>query len=94
MFRRIAAIAILCAGPASAALPPQYQRAAELQAALQAALPKLGIRPVDAVEYVGADLYQVRAGHCTLEVRIVTRPDAPAIPGPRQFTAVAGEPSC
>lgn len=91
---RMAAVAALCAGPALAALPPQYQRAAEFQAALQAALPKLGIRPVDAVEYAGADLYRVRAGSCVVEVRIVTRPDAPAIPGPRQFTAVAGEPSC
>lgn len=84
------------ASPAAAALPPGAQRAAELRAVIDAALPVFDIVPIDAVTYGEPDLYAVTSGDCTLEVRIVDIPtrQAPGFVGPRMFTAIAGEPVC
>ena len=68
--------AMLTAAPASAALPPNYQRLAELRAVL--ALPEVGrafgLEPIDRIEYVARDLYRLSAGRCHLDVRIVDLP--------------------
>lgn len=83
--------------PALAALPPQYQRRAELTAVLDVATETLGIgKIIDAIEYVGPDAYSVRSGTCALTVRIVDAPKelAPGRVGPREFTAVPDPLAC
>lgn len=72
--------------PAAAALPPQYQRLAELRAVLGLAeVAALGT--VDRIEYAGPDLYRVTAGRCRLEVRIVDLPTPRSVVGARRFEA-------
>lgn len=92
---------LLCLSPVLAALPPQFQRAAELQAIISSeVVDLLGQRGqfVDAIEYVGPDLYRVSGGNCVVFVRIVDVPqadtgEAPMV-GPRQFTLDIQEPVC
>ena len=92
---QVVALALLASGgAASAALPPQYQRANELAAVVEAATRALDA-PVDAVEYVSPDLYRARAGACAQEVSVVDEPatDHPSA-GPRRFETRVGEPAC
>jgi hypothetical protein len=80
-----------------AALAPNYQRLAELQAVLahSAVIGAFPVgQPIDKVEYKGPDLYRVTAGSCHLDVRIVSRPNVSGMVGPRQFTVEPGKPSC
>lgn len=96
--RLVLAIGLICLSlPAAAALPPKYQRARELGAVVEAAAARLP-EPVEAVEWVEPDLYRVKAGGCTLEVRIADTPPPsgrpPGFVGPRQFEAKAGVPQC
>lgn len=81
---------------AQAALPPYFARQAELQSILASGevQERLQDQEIDAIERVGADLYQVRAGECLLEVRIVDDPSAEPIPGPRAFLLEVGEAVC
>jgi hypothetical protein len=100
--RRLASATLAClvalvpALPAAAALPPEYQRLAELEAILQS--PDVSSRlmeaPIDAIERVGEDVYSVRAAECTLEVRIVDDPSAEPMPGPREFLLEVGDAVC
>lgn len=91
-----ACAAMLVATPAGAALPPNYQRLAELRAVL--ALPAVGtafgLEPIDRIVYAGPDLYRVSAGRCHLDVRIVGLPTPRNVVGPRRFEARAGRPVC
>jgi hypothetical protein len=83
--------------PALAALPPQYQRRAELTAVLDVATDTLGIgNIIDAIERTEPDVYSVRAGTCTLTVRIVDTPKKrePGWVGPREFQAVPDPLNC
>jgi hypothetical protein len=83
--------------PAMAALPPQYQRRAELTAVLNVATETFGIgHIIDAIERTGPDVYAVRSGTCTLTVRIVNAPKehAPGWVGPREFEAVPDPLAC
>ncbi|KKB08356.1 hypothetical protein VE26_15315 [Devosia chinhatensis] len=87
----------LASVPALAALPPHYQRQAEFVAVIEAATEALGIaHPVEAVLLVETDHYEVKAGPCTLSVRIVdtARAEDPPIVGPRQFEARPESPVC
>ena len=92
--------AILFAVPALAALPPQYQRAAEFKAIadsaeIPAAFPEG--KPIDRVEFVSHDLYRVTAANCSLEVKIVDKPvseDTPPMVGPRRFELSIGKVEC
>lgn len=93
------AAAALAAGalPAAAALPPNYQRLAELRAVL--ALPDVAtlggtMQPIDRIEHAGPDLYRVTAGRCRLDVRIVDLPTPRNVVGARRFEARPGRPSC
>lgn len=80
-------------GPASAALPPQYQRAAELTAVIQVG--SNAMDEIDRVEYLSPDLYRVTSGRCHMDVRIVSsKSKGEVVPGPRQFTAEPGEVIC
>jgi hypothetical protein len=89
-------VALLPALPAAAALPPQYQRLAELSEIMNN--PDVSSRlmdaPIDAIERIGEDIYSVRAGECTLEVRIVDDPSAEPMPGPREFLLEVGDAVC
>ena len=88
--------AALAAMPAQAALPPNYQRLAELRAVLE--LPAVGsafgIEPIDRIDYAAADLYRLSAGRCTLDVRIVGLPMPRGMVGARRFEARAGRRVC
>ncbi|RWQ67810.1 hypothetical protein [Mesorhizobium sp.] len=92
-------LAILLIGTiaASAALPPHWQRKAEIQAivdsgAVAGVLESRG--PIDAVERVGNDHYRVRAGGCALDVLIVDDASAAVMLGPRKFLLKLGELVC
>jgi len=101
-FRRVAfGLIALCGvalpvAPAAAALPPNYQRIAELRAVLQ--LPAVGsafgMAPIERIEHVGPDLYRVSAGRCHLDVRIVDLPTPRNVVGGRRFEARAGRRVC
>ena len=83
--------------PALAALPPQYQRRAELTAVLNVATEIFGIgHIIDAIERTGHDAYTVRSGSCTLTVRILDTPKKrePGWVGPREFEAVPDPLTC
>jgi hypothetical protein len=83
--------------PALAALPPHYQRQAELNAVVTVATDVLGIgNLIDAVELTEPDVFSVRSGECTLIVRIVDTPGKhePGWVGPREFTAVPAPLAC
>lgn len=88
---------LLGAAAAQAALPPKYQRLRELQAilgtpAVVEAFP--GSEQIEEVRAIGPDLYRVRSQRCTLDVRIVNDPSAPAMPGPRKFLVKPGKIAC
>lgn len=88
--------AILAATPAAAALPPNYQRLAELRAVLD--LPAVGsafgLEPIGRIDYVAADLYRLSAGRCHLDVRIIGLPMPRNMVGGRRFEARAGRRVC
>jgi hypothetical protein len=93
----VTAVVLGLAVPASASLPPIYQRTAELRAVVDA-LDGSGwldlIGEVVAIEYVGVDRYEVRGAECWLIASIVSLPQEEDIAGPRQFLVEVGEPEC
>jgi len=96
---RLAAAGALALGalPAGAALPPNYQRLAELRAVLdrpEIASSRGMMQPIDRIEYAGPDLYRVTAGRCRMDVRIVDLPTPRGMVGGRRFEARAGPPTC
>jgi hypothetical protein len=87
----------LAAMPAAAALPPHYQRIAELKAVI--ADPAVGRAfpidsPIERVEYVKRDLYRVSSRGCRLDVAIVDLPTPSDIAGGRRFAVRAGRKLC
>lgn|GEM_PF-1290369 len=89
--------AALAALPASAALPPNHQRLAELRSVLAhpGVVRAFGTeQPIDSVEYVRRDLYRVTAGRCRIDVAIVSLPTPRGVRGPRRFEARPGEKVC
>lgn len=93
----VAATSCLIAAPALAALPPAYQRAAELKAILAhedlvAAFPQN--LPIDEISYVDKDHYLVKAGKCALTVRIVGKALPDGMVGARQFDVVFDKAEC
>lgn len=86
----------LASTPAFAVLASPYQRAAELSAVIEAALPVLGVRTIEQIRFLTADEYEVRSISCVLMVNIVDieTEDEPITLGRRQFEAVAGELEC
>lgn len=89
---------VAAALPAQAALPPQYQRQAELRAIVDnmAVVDAFGFDAIDAIVMVETDRWQVRSGNCVLEVRIqdAPKPHDDGWAGPREFVVVVGEKSC
>lgn len=93
----IAALAVAGAAlPAVAALPPEWQRVAELKAILDdaAVVKAFDGSAIDRVEYVRRDLYRVTAGECFLYVTIVGKPMPNGMVGARRFDVVAGKVDC
>lgn len=92
----LAAAAALAATSARSALPPQYQRAAELKAiaADSAIANAFDGAPIERIEYVRRDLYRVGAGGCRLDVAIVDLPTPRDVAGPRRFRVKAGRKVC
>jgi len=89
--------AAIAAMPAAAALPPQYQRIAELRAVLDspAVAGVFGdMPPISRIDYVGPDLYRVTAGRCRVDVRIVGLPMPRGMVGARRFEARPGRRVC
>lgn len=86
----------LAPGGALAALASPYQRAAEMTAAIEAAVGVLDIYAIESVRFLNADQYEVRTLRCTVIVDILDTagPDEPITLGRRQFEAVANEPVC
>ena len=93
----LACAASLSAMPAQAALPPNYQRLAELRAVLghPGVAGAFGMnQPIDRIEYAGPDLYRVSARACYVDVRIVTLPTPRGLVGGRRFEARPGRLAC
>jgi hypothetical protein len=86
----------LVSAPAQAALPPWYQRAAELRTVVAhpGLVDAFGTVPIERVEYAGPDLYRVSAGRCHVDARIVDIPLRPGMVGARQFTVRLGRRVC
>jgi hypothetical protein len=88
----------LCLLPnvAVAALPPQYQRQAELVAIVQdqAVEQALQDEPISAVRITGTDVYEVISQSCKVAVGIVDRPMQDGMVGPRQFAVVVTGAAC
>jgi hypothetical protein len=95
----IGAISALPIVTAEAALPPYYQRAAELEAIIHSGDVEASLMeaPIDTIERTGEDIYRVTGGPCVVEVRIVddTSVDHPdGWVGPREFVLEVGEATC
>lgn len=84
--------------PVQAALPPQYQRQAELRAIIEnmAVVDAFGFEGIEAIVEVETDVWNVRSGNCVLDVRIEDVPNthSDGWAGPREFTVVVGEKTC
>lgn len=86
--------------PGHAALPPQYQRLAEIRAILDdSGVAQLFdvAHPIDKIEYVSPDLYRVSSGTCSMDVAIAPDPawkPKPNWVGPRHFIVVPGKLVC
>ncbi|MCW5715246.1 MAG: hypothetical protein KIT43_12100 [Bauldia sp.] len=94
----IAATLILAGSSAYAALPPQHQRMAELQAVINAAaaggVPD-AVGEIISIAYIGSDLYEIAGITCSVLARIVTTPQkGPPLVGPRQFEVRLEPPIC
>ena len=94
-FRLAATTALtLAATPATAALPPQYQRAAELRAVLDRTDNAFGGVLIGRIEYVRPDLYRVTAGRCYVEATIIGLPMPRGMVGGRRFEVRLGRTVC
>lgn len=74
-----------------AALPPEHQRMVEFVAVVEAAqangVPDM-VGPIVAIDYLGADIYEIRGETCSVMAFIRSLPlgKGPPIVGPRQFS--------
>ncbi|MEI3855500.1 MULTISPECIES: hypothetical protein [Ensifer] len=85
---------LLAAGQAAAALAPNYQRARELTAVIDAVAAAVPRYPIDKIISQGRDRYAVVAGKCTVIARIIGLPSKPGLVGPRQFEVQLDKPDC
>ncbi len=85
---------LLVATSASAALPPYWQRAAEISAILndRPLAATLRNRPVDRIQWRSAGLYRVSAGQCRIDVR--TTEERQTKPGPAKYRVQSGNAIC
>ncbi|HMO77353.1 MAG TPA: hypothetical protein PKD99_11815 [Sphingopyxis sp.] len=95
-FMLAAVAAATLALPTSAALPPEWQRVAELKAILASndLVKAFQGRMIDRIEFVRHDLYRVTAGECFALVSIKEKPLPDNMDGARKFDVVPGEVDC
>lgn len=84
----------LTTGQATAALAPNFQRARELNAVINAVATAIPKHPIDKIVNQGRDRYTVVAGKCTVVAKIVGLPSKPGLVGPRQFEVELDKPDC
>jgi hypothetical protein len=91
-------LTLVSALPAEAALPPQYQRQAELRAIIEnmEVVDAFGFDGIDAIVEIETDRWRVQSGDCVLEVRIEDVPNShgEGWAGPREFKVVVGASTC
>jgi hypothetical protein len=87
---------VLCSATAMAALPPQYQRLAELRAILDDSrvVGAFTSGPIDKIERIAEDLYRLTAGTCTMDVAIKDNPSRVNVVGPRSFFIDPAQMAC
>ena len=86
---------VLYSATAMAALPPQYQRLAELRAILDdSRVVGAFSRPIDKIERIAEDLYRLTAGTCTMDVAIKDNPSRVNVVGPRSFFIDPAQMAC
>ncbi|WP_435658008.1 hypothetical protein [Brucella pituitosa] len=85
---------LLITTSSQAALAPNYQRAKELTAVIEAAATALPQHPISKVIYQKEDQYQIIAGPCSLRATIVSKPMKNGVVGPRQFEVKLGQSRC
>jgi hypothetical protein len=93
----VSGILLAAVSSAQAALAPNYQRIAELQAILddRAVVDAFSVsQPIDRIEIITTDHYRVTAGSCHLDVAIVDIEDEPGRDGPRQFKVEIVDRTC
>lgn len=73
------------ASAADAALAPNYQRAKEMTAIIEAVAEQVPVHPIAMIIYQRLDQYQVIAGPCSIRATIVSKPQKKMMVGPRQF---------
>jgi hypothetical protein len=88
-----AAIILAGATTANAALAPNYQRAREIAAVVEAVAALVESHPIDQVTALGADQYEVLAGPCGVVANLVPLP-SDGMAGPLKFTVELSEPDC
>ncbi|MEP0322858.1 hypothetical protein [Bauldia litoralis] len=81
---------------ASAALPPYWQRAREIERIVgdQGINEALDSSPIVSIAVTGEDIYEVRSETCRLTVTIVDVPQDEAMMGPRKFDLELGQAEC
>lgn len=82
---------VLAPMSAQAALPPQWQRAAELEAVIQAATEALDA-PIESITMSWEMTYRVTHDECYVDVQVTYLPQD--MPGPQKFEVAAGEKVC
>ena len=96
--RRIVVPVVLAALtlPAAAALPPYYQRQAEMERILNDGAVEAALKsaPIDAIERTGEDEYRVYGGTCAVMVLIKGLPLPDGMVGPRRFELEVGAADC
>lgn len=96
-FAALAALAL--ATPAHALLSPYWQTAAEVRAILASGAVNDALKtqePITSVVRTAPDVYEVRAGNCSVTVNIVDAPAASGqmMMGPRKFDLQVGQGTC
>ncbi|OCP00749.1 MULTISPECIES: hypothetical protein [unclassified Ensifer] len=85
---------LLAANQATAAVAPNYQRARELIAVINAVAAAVPKYPIDKIVSQGRDRYAVVAGKCSVIAKIIGLPSKPGLVGPRQFEVELDKPDC
>ncbi len=87
-------LGLIVATSVKAALPPYWQRAAEISAILndRPLAGALKNKPVDRIEWRSAGLYRVSTGQCRIDVKAVE--ERQTRPGPAKFRIEAGRATC
>lgn len=80
-----AGLLTIVATSANAALAPNYQRAKEMTAIIEAVAEQAPTQLISKIIYQKPDQYRVIVGSCSIRATIVTIPQKTMMVGPRQF---------